>query len=70
MFARDSQILRNKPHFIIGVITINVFYWIKKNKVTMNKSRVPMKGNRFTENEQSLILSPYRCGVHSASLHG
>ena len=26
MFARDSQMLRNKRHFVINVIAINVFY--------------------------------------------
>ena len=28
MFARDSQMLRNKRHFVISVIAINVFYCI------------------------------------------
>ena len=26
MFAGDSQMLRNKRHFVISVIAINVFY--------------------------------------------
>ena len=30
MFARDSQMLRNKRHFIINVIAINMFYCIYK----------------------------------------
>ena len=30
MFARDSQMLCNKRHFVISVIRINVFYCIYK----------------------------------------
>ena len=33
MFAGDSQMLRNKRHFVISVIAINVFYCSPKLKV-------------------------------------
>lgn len=48
------KILLEIENFLYPVILL-------KTQVTMNKNRVPMIGNRFTENEQSLILSPCRC---------
>ena len=36
MFARDSQTLRNKHHFVINVVAIDVFYCNWKNCLISN----------------------------------
>ena len=33
MFAGDSEMLRNKRHFVISVIAINVFYCMLEIKI-------------------------------------
>ena len=37
MFAGDSQMLRNKRHFVISVIAINVFYCMLILNITIFK---------------------------------
>ena len=42
MFAGDSQTLRNKRHFVIGVIAINVFYSSTMIKMRNNRRQISL----------------------------
>ena len=51
MFAGDSQTIRNKHHFVISVITINMFYLIYlkfMEKISTTRGKTTRHGVRLT----------------------
>ena len=55
MFARDSQMLRNKRNFVISVIVITVFYCTQKPSVVC---LVYALVNRNSENALETTIDP------------
>ena len=52
MFAGDSQILRNKRHFVISVIAINVFYCKFNNYILLKLTKsMHQKTSKITIND-------------------
>ena len=58
MFAGDSLMFRNKHHFVISVIAINVFYCIMYNDCTreLHWKLLPLRKPLSTEAKPCLLL--------------